>query len=68
MFWDDLIRKWLRDTGVTSPRLLRGSAGNVAVLPTPRRRRQTRLILVLVMLAILGAALLVASGRIAFVI
>jgi hypothetical protein len=33
MFWDDLIRRWRRDTGGMSPRLLRAAAGHVAVLP-----------------------------------
>lgn len=64
MFWDDLVRRWRRDYKVVSPRLLRGVGGHVAVLPAPRRQRQTRLLLLLVTLIVLGAALLASSGRI----
>ena len=64
MFWDDLIRRWRRDYKVVSPRLLRGVGGHVAVLPAPRRRRQTRLLIFLVILMALGAALLASSGGI----
>jgi len=43
MFWDDLIRRWRRDTGGVSPRLLRAAAGHVAVLPTPKPRQRLRI-------------------------
>lgn len=63
MFWDDLMRRWRRDYKVVSPRLLRG-VGHVAVLPAPRRQRQSRLLFFLVIFIVLGAALLASSGRI----
>jgi hypothetical protein len=43
MFWDDLIRRWRRDAGGMSPRLLRAAAGHVAFLPAPRPRRRLRI-------------------------
>ncbi len=64
MFWDDLVRRWRREYKVVSPRLLRGAGGHVAVLPAPHRQRRHRLLLLLVTLVLLGAALLVSSGRI----
>jgi len=62
MFWDDIVRRWRRDAKVVSPRLYRGAGGHVAVLPSPRRQRQSRFLLLLVMLSVLGSVLLVASG------
>lgn len=67
MFWDDLVRRWRRESKVISPRLLRAAGGHVAVLPAPRRQRQSRLLVLLVTLVVLGAALLAASGRISIV-
>jgi hypothetical protein len=64
MFWDDLVRRWRRESKVVSPRLLRGAAGNVAVLPEPRPQRRTNLLLVLVVLLALGALMLAGSGRV----
>src|SRR5664279_5036272 len=32
MFWDDLVRRWRRENRLMGGRLLRGAAGNVAVL------------------------------------
>ena len=48
MFWDDLMRRWRRETGGLDPSLLRGAAGNVAALPAPRRRRGPRLLVWLI--------------------
>jgi len=59
MFWDDLIRRWRRETKLNSPRLLRAAGGHVAVLPAPQRARQVRPLLVV--LAILGLLLLLWS-------
>lgn len=64
MFWDDLVRRWRRESGVVSPRLLRGAGGHVAVLPTPRRQRRSRLLLLLLALLAAAALLLVGSGRV----
>ena len=65
MFWDDLIRRWRRDTGGMSPRLLRAAAGHVAVLPTPRPRRRLRSTwLLLISLAIAAILLLFQSGQV----
>lgn len=63
MFWDDLVRRWRRESRVISPQLLRGAGGHVAVLPQPRRRRRSRLLLLLLALLAIGAVLLVGSGR-----
>lgn len=63
MFWDDLVRRLRRESKVMSPRLLRAAGGQVAVLPAPRRQRQARLLPLLVMLLVFGAALLASSGR-----
>lgn len=65
MFWDDLIRRWRRESGGLSPRLLRATAGQVAVLPAPRRRRRSRLPwLLLVAFAAALLALLVGHGEV----
>ena len=65
MFWDDLIRRWRRDTGGLSPRLLRAAGGNVAVLPTPKPRRRLRLPwLFLIALGIAVIVLLLQSGQV----
>lgn len=63
MFWDDLIRRWRRENGSLGPRLLRGAAGHVAVLPAPRRRRRATFRLLIVVLGVL-LVLLVATGRV----
>lgn len=64
MFWDDLVRRWRKETTANSPRLLRAAGGHVAVLPAPRRARQVRpLLLALVILAVL-LLLLFGSGRV----
>jgi len=63
MFWEDLVRRWRREAKVISPQLLRGAGGHVAVLPAPRRRRRSSQILLLLLAAAIGAAVLVASGR-----
>ena len=60
MFWDDLIRRWRRDAGGLSPRLLRAAAGHVAVLPTPKPRRRLRI--PRLFLIALGIALIVLLG------
>ena len=65
MFWDDLIRRWRRDTGGISPRLLRAAAGHVAVLPTPRPRRRLRVPwLLLIALGIAAIVWLLQSGQV----
>jgi hypothetical protein len=64
VFWDDLVRRWRRDARVVSPRLLRATGGHVAVLPAPRRGRRNPLLLVLVTLALIGAAYLLATNRV----
>lgn len=65
MFWDDLIRRWRRDTGGMSPRLLRAAAGHVAVLPTPRPRRRLRVPwLLLIALGIAVIVLLLQGGEV----
>jgi hypothetical protein len=64
MFWDDLVRRWRRDAGGLSPRLLRAAAGQVAALPGPRpaRRRRAQLIF-LVAMALGLIAWLAGTGR-----
>lgn len=59
MFWNDLVRRWRRETKLNSPRLLRAAGGHVAVLPTPQRARQVRPLLMV--LVILGLVLLLWS-------
>ena len=56
MFWDDLMRRWRRDIGSVDQRTLRGTGGNVAALPAPRRQRRWRPVLLLAVLAIAAAA------------
>jgi hypothetical protein len=64
MFWDDLIRRWRRDTGGLSPRLLRAAAGHVAVLPTPKPRRRLRVAwLLLIALGVAVILLLLQNGQ-----
>ena len=62
MFWDDLVRRWRREEKVLSPQLLRGVGGHVAVLPEPRRRGRSRLLILLLVLLAIGALMLVGSG------
>ena len=64
MFWDDLVRRWRREAKVLSPGLLRGAGGHVAVLPEPRRTRRYRLLVLLLVLLVIGAVMLVGSGRV----
>jgi hypothetical protein len=65
MFWDDLVRRWRRDTGGLSPRLLRAAAGHVAVLPTPKPRRRLRVPwLFLIALGIAVIVLLLQGGQV----
>jgi hypothetical protein len=59
MFWDDLMRRWRRDIGSVDQRLLRGTAGNVAALPTPRRQRRFPWLLSIVAIGLAIAAGLV---------
>ncbi|MCI0584400.1 MAG: hypothetical protein L0227_16185 [Chloroflexi bacterium] len=63
MFWDDLVRRWRRDSKANSPRLLRAASGHVAVLPDPRRARQVRPLLTVAAILLL-LLLLLASGRV----
>jgi hypothetical protein len=62
MFWNDLVRWWRRENRLMGGRLLRGAAGNVAVLPEPhpQRRRQRLLPLAVVLL---GLALYTTAAR-----
>ena len=64
MFWDDLIRRWRRETPMTGPRMLAGAAGYVAVIRPPRRRRRvTPLVLaILFMIMFLLAVSQVRTG------
>ena len=62
MYWDDLIRRWRRDTKANSPRLLRAAGGHVAVLPAPRRAPQVRRLLVILAIVALVLLLLPRSG------
>lgn len=65
MFWDDLIRRWRRDTGGLSPWLLRAAAGHVAVLPTPKPRRRLRVSwLFVIALGIAAIVLLLQCGQV----
>ena len=65
MFWDDLVRHWRADVRGLSPRLLRATAGHVAVLPAPRPRRRSRLPwLVLIALLLAALASLLQSGQV----
>jgi len=59
MFWDDLVRRWRREARANSPESLRAMGGHVAVLPSPRRARQSRSMLLI--LAILALFLLLVS-------
>ena len=59
MFWDDLMRRWRRDIGSVDQRLLRGTAGNVAALPAPRRQRRSRSLLWIAVIGLAIAAVLV---------
>jgi hypothetical protein len=60
MFWDDLVRRWRKETKTISPRLLRAAGGHVAVLPDPQRARRVRPLL----LAILALLLLLLFGSV----
>lgn len=63
MFWDDLVRRWRRDAGVLSPRLLRAAGGHVAALPAPRPRRRSRVRLLLLLALVALAALFLLQTR-----
>jgi hypothetical protein len=65
MFWDDLMRRWRRDAGAMSPRLLRAAAGHVALLPAPKPRRRLRIPwLVLIALGVVAIVLMLQSGQV----
>jgi len=63
MFWDDLVRRWRKETKANSPRLLRAAGGHVAVLQAPQRTRQVRPLLVILAILALLLLLLFGSGR-----
>ena len=67
MFWDDLVRRWRKDTKTISPRLLRAAGGHVAVLPDPQRARRVRPLLVVLAILALLLLLLFGSGRVGVV-
>jgi type VI protein secretion system component VasF len=62
MFWDDLIGRWRRERGGLSPRLLRATAGHVAVLPGPRPRRRSRIPWLLAIAIALAVLVLLFQG------
>lgn len=64
MFWDDLVRRWRRESGVVDQRLLREAGGHVAVLPSLRPQRRSRLPLLLVILLAAAALVLVVWGQV----
>jgi type VI protein secretion system component VasF len=65
VFWDDLIRRWRREVRGLSPRLLRATAGHVALLPAPSTRRRSRLPwLVLLALVLAVIVLFLQSGQV----
>ena len=69
MFWDGLIRRWRRDTGRDSARLLRAAAGHVAALPPPTPRRRSSVArLILIAFGIAAIVLLLQNGQVRSVI
>jgi hypothetical protein len=58
MFWDDLVRRWRRDARGVDRRLLRATAGHVAVLPAPRRRRRSRAPWLVLIVLLVGVVIL----------
>lgn len=66
VYWEDLIRRWRRETRTLDPATLRATGGHVAVLPGPRRQRrggQNRGLLWFTTLVIgLATALLASQG------
>jgi len=62
MFWDDLMRRRRRENRLMGGRLLRGAAGNVAVLPEPHPQRRRRWLLPLAVV-LLGVALYTTAVR-----
>ena len=67
MFWDDLVRRWRKETKANSPRLLRAAGGHVAVLPAPQRASQVGPVLAVIAILALLLVLLFGSGRLAVV-
>jgi len=62
MSWDDLVRRWRKETRANSPEFLRAVGRHVAVLPAPQRARRSRpLLLILAILALL-LLLVIRSG------
>ena len=53
-YWDDVVRRWER-RGSLGRRLLRGTAGHVAALPAPAPRRRSRLVFVVLLIALIVA-------------
>ena len=63
MFWNDLVRRWRKESRAISPRLLRSAGGHVAVLPHPQGTRQVRPLLVVLAVLALLLVVMFGSGR-----
>ena len=64
MLWDDLIRRWRRESKADSPRLLIGAEGHAATFAAPRRRRRSRWLILLLALVAAGVLVLYGSGSV----
>jgi hypothetical protein len=63
VFWDDLVRRWRRDSRSRDPKVLRAIGGHVAVFPAPQRARQSRSLLLILLVLAAVAALALVSNR-----
>jgi hypothetical protein len=64
MYWDDLVKRWRRDSRARHPAQLQAAGGHVAVLPERRPRRTGHLLpLILLALAIALALLLLGASE-----
>ncbi len=62
MDWDDLVRRWRRESKAESRGLLIGADGHATALPAPRRRRRSRWLILLLALVAAGVLLLYGTG------
>jgi hypothetical protein len=62
MFWDDLVRRWRRDVRAADSRLLREAGGHVAVLPSPKRRRRSRVPWLIILAVIVAVGVMLLQG------